>query len=612
MKKTELRQQAEALVSKRKKSPKTGADNARLIHELEVHQIELELQNEELIRARAEAEENHRQYADLYDFAPVGYFTLTRDGTISQVNLTGAALLDAERGKLLKRRFGVFVSPKSRPAMNAFLEKVISSGEKQTCEVELLKGKTESFWAQVEAAYDDTHETCRVVVMDISAHTRTEQSLQLHVSELEMLYQSSLEFNQLQDPNLIWKKTLELLKEKMNWHHTSVRLYNQKDDSMEAVYFDVSGPQNAAYIERRQPQIKNSGDGMSGWAIQFGKPIRSGDVSRDPHYIEIYPGINSGLYVPMKLGENIAGVLSIESEQPNAYSQAHEHLVVTMANQAIGVFEKIRLLSAIQRELGERKKAEEEVRELNATLEQRIEEGTRELQEAQAQLIRQERLAALGQIAGSMGHELRNPLGVISNAVYFLKMAQPDADEKIKEYLDIIENQTFVSSKIIGDLLDFTRVKSIEFAAVAVAQLITQTLERFPAPESVQIKLDLPAELPQAFVDAQHIVQILGNLFTNAYQAQKDSTGVHTVAISARMQAAMICIAVQDSGAGISPENMKRLFEPLFTTRAKGVGLGLAVSKKLAEANGGEIKVESKVGVGSVFSLYLPILTMSD
>ncbi len=146
MKKNDLRQQAEKKLGKRKTAatPLTDADTMRLVHELQVHQIELEMQNEELVQAREESEAIQRQFTDLYDFAPVGYFTLTRDGAISRVNLTGTTLLGEERSKLLTRRFGLFVSPQSRPAFSAFHEKVFPAhGKKQPCEVALPKGKTE-------------------------------------------------------------------------------------------------------------------------------------------------------------------------------------------------------------------------------------------------------------------------------------------------------------------------------------------------------------------------------------------------------------------------------------------------------------------------------------
>jgi PAS domain S-box-containing protein/putative nucleotidyltransferase with HDIG domain len=188
----ELRRQAEAKWSERKQKtgplPTAGADTRRLVHELQVHQIELEMQNEELVQSRAEVEALLRQYTDLYDFAPIGYFTLACDGAILQVNLAGAHLLGVELGKLIKRRFGVFVSVESRPAFSAFLEKVFTSGSKETCEVALLKDGPGPLWAHMEASTEDKQE-CRAVVMDITGRKQAEQSLQ----ESEERYRSTLE-----------------------------------------------------------------------------------------------------------------------------------------------------------------------------------------------------------------------------------------------------------------------------------------------------------------------------------------------------------------------------------------------------------------------------------
>jgi len=263
------------------------------------------------------------------------------------------------------------------------------------------------------------------------------------------------------------------------------------------------------------------------------------------------------------------------------------------------------LLFGFHRNVTERVQAEQKIRQLNASLEQRVEERTQALNDAHESLVHQEKLAVLGRVAGSMGHELRNPLGVISNAVYFLKMTQADADEKIKEYLSIIERQTNISEKIITDLLDFARIESAQRESILVPDLIRQTLKRFPAPESTRVELVLPADLPRAYADPRHIVQVLGNLVLNAYQTLA-STKDGNLVISAEARDGMIRIAVQDTGAGISPENAEKIFEPLFTTKTKGIGLGLAVSKKLIEANGGRIEVESKVGAGSTFYVYLP------
>jgi PAS domain S-box-containing protein len=258
----------------------------------------------------------------------------------------------------------------------------------------------------------------------------------------------------------------------------------------------------------------------------------------------------------------------------------------------------------------ERKQIEEKIHQLNLDLEQRVEERTRELRDAQEQLVRHEKLAVLGQMASSVGHELRNPLAVITSAIYYLKMVQPDADAKIKEYLGVIDQEVRTSEKIITDLLDFSRIKSVDREAVSVFDLVRQTFERFPVPASVAVTIDIPTDLPRAYVDTRQMIQVLGNLTVNACQAMTGPSAVSKggqLSLYSRLQNDMINIEVKDSGVGITPENMKKLFEPLFTTKAKGIGLGLAVSRKLIEANGGRIEVESEAGKGSSFSVFLPI-----
>jgi PAS domain S-box-containing protein len=261
-------------------------------------------------------------------------------------------------------------------------------------------------------------------------------------------------------------------------------------------------------------------------------------------------------------------------------------------------------VSSLGQDITERKQAEEEIRKLNASLEKRVEERTRELREVQERLVRQEKMAVMGQMAGNVGHELRNPLGVISNAIYYLKLVHPDADEKTRQYFGIIEQETRSAEKIITDLLDFARIKSVEPEEVAIPNLAQRVLNRFPIPETITIDIDLPDNLPSVFADPRQIEQILSNLVINAYQAMP---GGGKLTLSTIEKDGMLAIVVQDNGIGITPENMKRLFEPLFTTRTKGIGLGLAVSRSLAEANQGRIEVESQPGVGSTFYLYLPV-----
>ena len=186
-----------------------------------------------------------------------------------------------------------------------------------------------------------------IIVEDITERKQAEQDIHQHVTELEMLYQSGLALSQLLNPKEVGQKILELLGEKLNWHHTRIRLYHPQDDTLELLDFNQPGLKNDLkrneLLERVQNLVLHSGQGMSGWVIQQGQPLRSGDVRNDPRYVEAYSAIRSGLYVPMKVGERIVGVISVESEQPDAFSEADERLIVTLANQAASAFENARL-----------------------------------------------------------------------------------------------------------------------------------------------------------------------------------------------------------------------------------------------------------------------------
>lgn len=253
------------------------------------------------------------------------------------------------------------------------------------------------------------------------------------------------------------------------------------------------------------------------------------------------------------------------------------------------------------------------------------------LLKAREELVLKEKLAILGQLSGIVSHELRNPLGIINNAVYLLKLTLPDANKTTAEYLDIIKHEIDNSLRIITGLLDFARTKPPQASRSGVAKLVESSLRKCILPDNVQLKTEVADEAAQLMVDPQQIIQVLQNLITNGIQAMPDG-GVLTVAerafkcpknsnnenihdhqtLDMEQYEEFVEISVSDSGVGISPENMSKLFQPLFTTKSKGIGLGLVVCKNLIEANGGKIEVASEIGEGTVFKIVFPAVAAEE
>jgi signal transduction histidine kinase/HAMP domain-containing protein len=278
--------------------------------------------------------------------------------------------------------------------------------------------------------------------------------------------------------------------------------------------------------------------------------------------------------------------------------------------------EKQLMISVIW-DVTERVQAEKEIKKHSERMEVMVEERTQELRDTQERLIRQERLSVLGQLAGGVGHELRNPLGVISNAIYYLQATQIDVDEKTQDYLDLITKEVHSAERIVSDLLDFGRMNVSDQQHIQVADLVSDVLQKIEIPEHIHVEQNIPDDLPAIWADPLQLSQVLTNLVTNACQAMTSSSSVDTPEggkisvssaniISESDQEPCVVIQVKDTGTGISPENLEKLFEPLFTTKPRGIGLGLAISQRYIEANGGSIEVESKQGGGSTFSIFFP------
>jgi signal transduction histidine kinase len=259
------------------------------------------------------------------------------------------------------------------------------------------------------------------------------------------------------------------------------------------------------------------------------------------------------------------------------------------------------------------------IRSSHDTLEHQIGERTQDLQaalirlqQAQDELVRQERLATLGHLSGSIAHELRNPLGVMTNALYYLEAVLGDAPPKVRDHLTKLRSQVRLSESIITGLLNVTRTGAPQPSSIPVVQIVDEQLARAGVPPSITVKREFAEGLPNLRADPVQVGQILMNLFTNALQAMEVEATPGVLTVRARSAADVVRIEVTDTGPGIRLEDSERIFEPLYTTKARGIGLGLSVSRSLARANKGELSVVRGVDKGATLALDLPGETSVD
>ena len=226
-----------------------------------------------------------------------------------------------------------------------------------------------------------------------------------------------------------------------------------------------------------------------------------------------------------------------------------------------------------------------------------------ELRSTQAQLVHSERLAAVGELASTVGHELRNPLGVISNSLYLIRTATAStADDRLRRQLATADREIAAATVIVTDLLDFARARPPIIGGVDLAGLIDESLEVAPPPEGVEVSWHRPAAVPEVAGDRDQLRQVLLNLISNGYDALGPG-GRLTITVARNAGGAVLTVA--DDGAGMDAETITHIFEPFFTTKARGTGLGLAVADRIIRDHGGTLAVASTVGVGTTFTISL-------
>lgn len=305
------------------------------------------------------------------------------------------------------------------------------------------------------------------------------------------------------------------------------------------------------------------------------------------------------LYAPLQLADGrIVGVVSIDDpldgKRPTKESLAPLELFIHQAAVAI---ENAKLIQWLN-------EAKKQIKEYADQLELKVEQRTQELMEAQNRLLKSERLATIGEIAAMVGHDLRNPLTGIAGATYYLKMkSDPKMGKKTKEMLELIEGDIEYSNKIINDLLEYSREIQLELTETTPKIIIKEALSLVKVPKNIQVSDSTRTE-PRIRVDVEKMKRVFINIIKNAIDAMPKGG---KLTIKSKKTDGNLEIAFADTGIGMSKDVVEKLWTPLFTTKAKGMGLGLPICKRAVEAHGGNISAESTVGKGTTFTVTIPI-----
>lgn len=377
-----------------------------------------------------------------------------------------------------------------------------------------------------------------------------------------------------------------------------MRLAEELMDAEVCSIFEVDHERNELFfrLARRDPRRKTQairmkmGEGIVGWVASSGEPLVVPDTEKDNRFsakVDSLTGFitRSIIALPIKHREQILGVLEVLNKRgPDAFDSEDLEVLAIVASQ-IGI--------AIQNA------------KLYTRLRQQFTLTEAELKETQARLLRSERLAALGQLAQGIAHEVRNPVTSIGGFAKRLKKALPENDP-VAHYVDIILKETSRLEQMVQDLEQFTRMPKPEIRQarlLAILQSALKVWEMEDRSDQIEVNIETLPEDPAVFVDRELMEQALINLLRNARDAMPHG-GI--ISISTSWEDKWLVLSIKDTGSGIASEELPRIFDPFFTSKTRGSGLGLTTVNRIVNEHGGEVEILSTPGDGTEARILLP------
>ena len=637
-----------------------GTELLKLHHELLVHQVELEMQNAELREVRDVLETALEQHTELYEFAPVGYFTLDRIGTISSVNLFGTSLVGIERSRLIGRRFGTLVSDADRPAFSAFLEKIFTGSDRVACQVALLKEGASPLFIQIEVVGAASGQERRIAIIDLTEQKFATRALQKVEDAAAVALQKVEETTAA--ALLIVDETVEM-PQKVNEALNLARLKVEKAIEVARLMVEenVETPQQekekaAAKVARQRVEkatevarlmLKTAAEvSLRRVEEKVAERERANGMLRESEerYRLLIDGIKDyaifmldvdGCVVSWNEGARRLKGWNEQEILGRHFSQFYPEEAVAAGHPGRGLeiavaegrfaeegwrvrkdgskFMADVVITAIRDESGKLRGFSKITRDITERLRLEALQQAKEVAEAAT--------TAKSQFLANMSHELRTPMTGILGMLDLILLGNLEAEQR--EFIEISQRSALSLVRILNDILDLTRIEagklSMEEIPFSVRKCVENTCNVFvPSVKGKGVDLDCTVahDVPETLVgDQKRINQVLTNLAGNAVKfTQKGKIELRvTAGGSTPGSKREVTFTVTDTGIGI-PEDKRHLLFRVFSqvddshTRIYGgTGLGLAISKEIVERMGGTISCTSEEGKGSIFSFTIPL-----
>lgn len=629
------------------------------LSESQIVQNEMEARLEELRRSQEELETSRNKYAFLYDFAPVGYFTFDPKGIIRSVNLAGERMLGVTHAELINGGFERFVAEEDRPLFAEYLRAVFAGHDKETCRLHLSQGAPQPLAVRIEAMASEAGDECLAVLVDITEKQRAEQALaesEYNLAKAQaMTHVGSWSFDPATGAVQASAELLRILDlaPEQTTQEAFASVVHPEDLETVIGHLRLGIEQKRSYEIEHRLQLA---DGNSKWVYSIVEPLLSStgkvlrlygttqDISeRKQAEVElrnktnelqaIFDSIGDGIVVydhagniqhhnqisPQYFpGESLSGQscrtlfhpeqTDTPKECPVERALAGERVDTSLVVEGQGDTARYLDVTAtpIRDALGEQTRALVFFRDVS---EKRLQE---------LHLIQTEKMSSIGVLATGIAHEINNPLTSVAGCAEALQRRFRDDDalqhdarlDVFPHYLDVIVRESYRCKEIIDHLLSFGRKSDGSAARVDINLVLREILELLryqPHFREIEVVTRLREDLPRVFGDPSGLRQVFMNLLVNAHQAIDTSGRVEVT--TALQDDGLVAVTIRDSGCGMEQPMLDRIWEPFFTTKeaGKGVGLGLALTYSIVRRHGGDIRVASRVGEGSQFTVLLPV-----